>query len=84
MSTQLVKPNYLVILPSTQHHTFFRNLPPLFINVVAFSSNQLVPFCAGAAKEVPMIDRKWKLLECNIVHTAKHSLEVVNMTRVYY
>ena len=26
----LSKPNYLVILPPTQHHSFFRNLPPLF------------------------------------------------------
>ena len=31
MSTPLIKPNYLVILPSTQHHCFFRNLPPLFV-----------------------------------------------------
>ena len=31
MSTQLIKPNYLVILPPTQHHSFFRNLPPLHI-----------------------------------------------------
>ena len=30
LSTQLIKPNYLVILPPTQHHSFFRNLPPLF------------------------------------------------------
>ena len=30
MSTQLIKPNYLVIFPPTQHHSFFRNLPPLF------------------------------------------------------
>ena len=29
LSTQLIKPNYLVILPPTQHHNFFRNLPPL-------------------------------------------------------
>ena len=29
-SSQLIKPNYLVILPPTQHHSFFRNLPPLF------------------------------------------------------
>ena len=27
-STQLIKPNYLVILPTMQHHSFF-NLPPL-------------------------------------------------------
>ena len=28
LSTQLIKPNYLVILPPTQRHSFFRNLPP--------------------------------------------------------
>ena len=28
LSTQLIKPNHLVILPPTQHHSFFRNLPP--------------------------------------------------------
>ena len=27
--TQLIKSNCLVILPPTQHHSFFRNLPPL-------------------------------------------------------
>ena len=32
LSTQLTKPNYLVILPPTQHHSFFRNLPPLLKN----------------------------------------------------
>ena len=31
MSTQLIKPNYLVTFPPTQHHSFFRNLPPLFM-----------------------------------------------------
>ena len=25
----ILKPNYLVILPPTQRHSFFRNLPPL-------------------------------------------------------
>ena len=29
LSTQLIKPNYLVIFPPMLHHTFFRNLPPL-------------------------------------------------------
>ena len=29
LSTQLIKPNYPVIVPLTQHHSFFRNLPPL-------------------------------------------------------
>ena len=28
-STHLIKPNYRVILPPTQHHSFFKNLPPL-------------------------------------------------------
>ena len=37
LSTQLIEPNYLVILPPTQHHNFFRNLPPLFF-VVCFCS----------------------------------------------
>ena len=27
LSTQLIKPNYPVILPPTQHHSVFRNLP---------------------------------------------------------
>ena len=29
MSTQLIKPDYLVTLPPTQYHSFSRNLPPL-------------------------------------------------------
>ena len=35
LSTQLIKPNYLVILPPTQYHSFFRNLPPLFKRIKA-------------------------------------------------
>ena len=34
LTTQFIKPNYLVILPPTQHHSFFRNLPPLFYTTV--------------------------------------------------
>ena len=34
LSTQLIKPNYLVILPPTQHHSFFRNLPPLSYTII--------------------------------------------------
>ena len=30
LSTQLIKPNYPAILSTTQHHSFFRNLPLLF------------------------------------------------------
>ena len=29
LSTQLIKPNYLVILPPTQHHSFFRSCEKL-------------------------------------------------------
>ena len=31
LSTQLIKPNFLVILPPTQPHSFFINLPALFL-----------------------------------------------------
>ena len=31
LSTQIIKPNYLVIPPPSQHHSFFRNLPACFI-----------------------------------------------------
>ena len=34
LSTQLIKPNYLVILPPTQHHGFFRNLPISYISLL--------------------------------------------------
>ena len=33
---QLIKPNYHLILPPTQHHSFFRNLPSLFVNIQRF------------------------------------------------
>ena len=39
LSTQLIKPDYLVILPPTQHHSFCRNLPPLFFNKKLYSLN---------------------------------------------
>ena len=46
LSTQLIKPNYLVILPLTQHHSFFRNLPPLFISELPLASfsKRVYPF----------------------------------------
>ena len=31
LSTQLIKPNILVIVPPTQHHSFCRNLSPLLL-----------------------------------------------------
>ena len=31
LSTQLIKPNYIAILPPTQHRSFFRNLSPFLI-----------------------------------------------------
>ena len=43
MSIQLIKPNYLVILPPTQHHSFFRNLPPLF-HLQTGTRNKTVPY----------------------------------------
>ena len=71
MSTQLIKPNYLVILPPTQHHSFFRNLPPLFIytNVLhkvikagiclADVSDHLPIFCTVANKPSILNDAKY-------------------------
>ena len=45
LSTQLIKPNYLVILPPTQHHSFFRNLPPLYLLwVTVFYLSGHVPY----------------------------------------
>ena len=45
LSTQLIKPNYLVIRPPTQHHSFFRNLPPLFVCWTA-----VCPCCENSKK----------------------------------
>ena len=45
LSTQLIKPNYLVILPLTQHHSFFRNLPPLLEVTVFDTDLQLLLLC---------------------------------------
>ena len=33
--TQLIKPSYLIISPSTQRHSFYRNLPSLTLTLVA-------------------------------------------------
>ena len=43
LSTQLRKPNYLAILPPTQHHSFFRNLPPF----LAFRALWFTTFSSG-------------------------------------
>ena len=47
LSTQSVKPNYLVILPPTQHHSFFRNLPPLCLNLSHTQGDQLAIITLG-------------------------------------
>ena len=39
----LIKPNFLVILPPTQHHSFIRNLLPTIIEILtAVSDDDLV------------------------------------------
>ena len=40
LSTQLIKPNYLVILPPTQDHSFFRNWTPLIFMLPFFPSEK--------------------------------------------
>ena len=43
LSTPLIKPNYVVILPPTQHRSSFRNLPPFSIfYVLLFKRRQNV------------------------------------------
>ena len=44
LSTQLIKPNYLVILPLTPHNSFFRNLPPLLPYIKLFLVTFDIPF----------------------------------------
>ena len=45
LSTQSIKPNYFVIFPPVQHHSFFRNLAPLSffttiaVNLAIWSAN---------------------------------------------
>ena len=34
VGAELIKPNYLVILPPTQHHGFFRNLYPVYLKAI--------------------------------------------------
>ena len=40
LSTQLIKLNYLAILPPTQHHSFFRNLTPFLLDYMNFVYRQ--------------------------------------------
>ena len=48
LSIQLIKPSYVEILPPTQHHSFLRNLPSLFLNYVtpllAFTHGKTIKF----------------------------------------
>ena len=62
LSTQLIKPNYLVILPPTQHHSFFRNVPPkppgyrdLVSSATQATMDQIIIFCC--TKNVMTIHR---------------------------
>ena len=47
LSTQLITPNYPVILPVTQHFSFFRNLPPSNIQSIAFQFYTILSFAFG-------------------------------------
>ena len=52
LSTQLIKPNYLVILPPTQHHSFFRNLP-LYWSIMDLLYSFRGNFSCGIRRVVP-------------------------------
>ena len=81
MSTQLIKPNYLVILPPTQHHSFFRNLPPLFFCF------HCVPQCLSVlythSALVPTFHRRcyWML---QVFHTCSVILFVMIIFNTFY
>ena len=47
LSTQLITPNYPVILPVTQHFSFFRNLPPSNIQSIALQFYTILSFAFG-------------------------------------
>ena len=36
LTRQLIKPNYLVIFPNDQDHSFFRNVPPLNLRTSSY------------------------------------------------
>ena len=48
LSTQLIKPNYLLVLPPTQHHSFFRKLPPLFVCLPVYLPICLIVCLSGS------------------------------------
>ena len=54
LSTQLIKPNYLVILPPMQHHSFFRNLPPPPAPPVFQSEETETDFCICSRSELQL------------------------------
>ena len=47
LSTQLITPNYPVILPVTQHFSFFRNLPSSNIQSIALQFYTILSFAFG-------------------------------------
>ena len=80
MSTHLIKPNYLVILPPTQLHSFFRNLPPLYIYDYKDSLSPDVllvrsDLSTGFSDEV--IEQILKV--CDVVNTAKDIMDKIDL-----
>ena len=69
LSTQLIKPNYLVILPPTQHHSFFRNLPP-FYNTCTLITSLIKRFTT----EVPML---------HLQYANVHELSIMNVNSLH-
>ena len=63
LSTQVINSNYLVILPLTQHHSFFGNLPLLTVEhygVVGLASNfQLI----GWQRHATLLHRVYSVLQ---------------------
>ena len=90
LSTQLIKTNYLVILPPTQHHSFFRNLPPLLnlvsrvhvldLNPCTDNSTKIMPLHCDYIKKWNRASRHVFMIILHVYWTHKH----VNDYYTYY
>ena len=77
LSTQLIKPNYLTIFPPTQHHSFFRNVPPYF---VIYRANRI---CSNVCFWKSCFGHTGELSACRnkCPSTLSGSLMIENLTR---
>ena len=66
LSTQFLKPNYLIILPPTQHHIFFKLTPFIFISPDHFIFLSISQASREQVINVLKSLRSGKLIEINM------------------